>query len=158
MTKLTHRTLLGLALFLSALIAKALTPAQAEAAVQQDRAVVQFLEHLCDDHGGRLTGSPANEAAMEDLEKALQKLGYAPRREAFAMPGWVRRVDSVQWLEPVQREMRVIGLGYVEPSQVVEGPVWDLGSGGEEAFTTDVPVGAIGLFGPSASGRKDAVA
>ena len=158
--KTIKRMSCGAALLLSwiNLTAGTITPAQAEAAVKEDKAVVTFLEHLSDDHGGRLTGSPANEAAMVDLEKALQKLGYTPRREPFAMPGWVRLEDEVHMLEPVQREMRVIGLGYVEPTEVVEGPVWDLGNGGEDSFTSAVPVGAIGLFGPSASGRTDAVA
>jgi len=149
---------LAAVLLLSGLTAQALTPAEAEARVREDKATVRFLEYLCDDHGGRLTGSPANEAAMVDLERALRQLGYTPTRENFDMPGWVRLKDEVHMLEPVQREMRVIGLGYVEPSKSVEGPVWDLGNGGEDAFTTDVPVGAIGLFGPSASGRTDAVA
>ena len=154
---LRHCALWGLGLWAMNSLS-AITPAEAEAAVKEDRAVVTFLERLCDDHGGRLTGSPANEAAMADLEGALRKLGYAPRREDFAMPGWVRREDKAYLLEPVQREMRVIGLGYVEPAAMVEGPVYDLGNGGEDAFTMDVPVGAIGLFGPSASGRTDAVA
>lgn len=158
MNKITKCGIVVVAACWGMLATYALTPAEAEAAVKGDKAVVKFLEHLCDDHGGRLTGSPQNEAAMVDLERALRGLGYTPTREPFAMPGWVRLKDEVHLLEPVQRELRVIGLGYVEPSEAIEGEVWDLGNGGEDSFTTDVPVGAIGLFGPSASGRTDAVA
>lgn len=150
--------LLAVGLLLGGLTAKAITPAEAEAAVKRDQATVTFLEHLCDDHGGRLTGSAANEAAMVDLERTLRGLGYTPTREHFDMPGWVRLKDEVHMLEPVQREMRVIGLGYVEPSEAVEGQVVDLGNGSEESFRRYIPEGAIGLFGPSASGRTDAVA
>jgi Iap family predicted aminopeptidase len=136
----------------------AVTPDEAEMKVKTDDVVVTFLEHLCDDHGGRLTGSMANEMAMNDLEEELRALGYEPRRETFHMPGWVRREDEAFLVEPVQRQLRTIGLGYIEPSATVEGPVYDLGNGGEDAFTMDIPEGAIGLFGPSSSGRTDAVA
>ena len=37
-----------------------------------------FLEKLCDDFGGRLTGSVANAGAMERLATELRALGYAP--------------------------------------------------------------------------------
>ena len=36
-----------------------------------------FLERLCDDFGGRLTGSAANAAAMERLASELRALGLA---------------------------------------------------------------------------------
>ncbi|MCF3650254.1 M28 family peptidase [Synoicihabitans lomoniglobus] len=138
--------------------AMALTPAGAAQKVLADEAPVTFLEHLCDDHGGRLTGSAANEAALHDLEQALHDLGLTPERETFSMPGWVREEDTLRMILPVKRKMRAIGLGYIETSAAMEGAVVDLGRGGAEAFTDDMPTGAIGLFGPSASGRANDVA
>ncbi|GAB5561421.1 MAG: hypothetical protein SynsKO_30680 [Synoicihabitans sp.] len=131
----------------------ALTPAEAEARVKADDATVTFLEHLCDDHGGRLSGSAANEAAMVDLEAELRRLGLEPVRETFPMPGWVRQDDSVTMLTPVHRELRALGLSYLEPTGPLSGPVVDLGQGAPEDFEQEIPPGAIGLFGPSSRGR-----
>ncbi len=136
----------------------ALTPAEAEARVKQDDATVTFLEYLCDDHGGRLSGSAANEAALADLEAALRELGLDPIRETFPMPGWVRQDDTLTMLAPVHREMRAIGLSYLEPTGPLNGPVVDLGAGAPEDFAKlEIPAGAIGLFGPSSRGRAGAV-
>jgi len=138
----------------STLTVSGLTPAEAEARVKMDDATVTFLEHLCDDHGGRLSGSAANEAALADLEAELRSLGLDPIRETFPMPGWVRQEDSVTMLTPVHRELRVLGLSYLEPAGPLSGPVVDLGRGSEEEFAElDIPAGAIGLFGPSSRGR-----
>lgn len=136
----------------------ALTPAEAEALVKADDATVTFLEHLCDDHGGRLSGSAANEAALADLEAELRELGLDPVRETFPMPGWVRQDDTLTMLAPVHREMRAIGLSYLEPAGPLNGPVVDLGAGAPEDFVKlEIPEGAIGLFGPSSRGRAGAV-
>lgn len=138
----------------SALSASGLTPAEAEARVKQDDATVTFLEHLCDDHGGRLSGSAANSAALADLEAALRDLGLDPIRETFPMPGWVRQDDTLTMLAPVHREMRALGLSYMDPAGPLSGPVVDLGKGSEEEFAAlEIPPGAIGLFGPSSRGR-----
>lgn len=138
-------------------VAAELTPATAEAQVRADEAPVTFLQQLCDDHGGRLSGSPANEAAMQDLEAALGALGLEPQREWFTMPGWERGPDRVTMIVPAQREIRAAALGYVGPSERFEGPVVELGKGSEEDFDREFPEGAIGLFGPSASGRPNTV-
>ncbi len=143
---------------LASVPAAALTPAEAEAAVRADEAPVTLLRDLCDDHGGRLSGSPANEAAMRDLEAALQALGLEPEREWFDMPGWERGEDEVRLIAPVERELRVAALGYLEPHAPVSGRVVDLGASGEDAFAGELPAGAIGLFGPSSSGRPNEVA
>lgn len=50
-----------------------------------------FLHELCDDFGGRLTGSPGNVEAMKRLEKALRDLGVTTQRQTFSMPGWGTR-------------------------------------------------------------------
>lgn len=135
-----------------------LTPAEAEALVRADDVPVTFLEHLCDDHGGRLSGSAANEAALADLEDELRALGLEPVRETFPMPGWVRKEDTLTMLAPVRREMRALGLSYVQPTGPLNGPVVDLGAGAPEDFERDFPAGAIGLFGPSSRGRAGDVA
>ncbi len=147
--------LLGVLLTLAVLIspAAALTPAEAEARVKADDATVKFLEHLCDDHGGRLSGSAANVAAMADLEAELRALGLEPTRETFPMPGWVRQEDTLTMLAPVHREMRALGLSYLDPTGPLSGPVVDLGAGAPEDFEQEIPAGAIGLFGPSSRGR-----
>ncbi len=142
----------------SAVFSAAASPQEIEAQVRADDAPVNMLRDLCDDHGGRLSGSSAAEAAMQDLEAALRELGYTPEREWFEMPGWERGEDSVRMIEPVERELRVAGLGYLEPSHAVVGRVVDLGDGGEAAFDRKFSRDAIGLFGPSASGRPNAVA
>jgi hypothetical protein len=146
----------ALTLSLAPLVAD-ITPAEAAARVATDDATVKFLELLCDDHGGRLTGAPANEAAMVDLEEALRELGLEPVRETFPMQGWVRKDDTLTMNGPVAREMRSIGIGYIEPTGPISGPVVDLGAGGPEDFERDFPQNAIGLFGPSAKGRTDEV-
>ena len=87
----------ALTLSLAPLVAD-ITPAEAAARVATDDATVKFLELLCDDHGGRLTGAPANEAAMVDLEEALRELGLEPVRETFPMQGWVRKDDTLTCL------------------------------------------------------------
>ena len=148
----------GIALTLSlTTLVGAITPAEVAARVATDDVTVKFLEMLCDDHGGRLTGHPANEAAMVDLEAALRELDLNPTRENFPMRGWVRADDTLTMNGPVTREMRAIGIGYIEPTGPIAGPVVDLGAGGPEAFERDFPAGAIGLFGPSAKGRTDEV-
>ncbi|MBT5901819.1 MAG: M28 family peptidase [Opitutaceae bacterium] len=148
----------GIALTLSLTpLVGAITPAEVAARVATDDVTVKFLEMLCDDHGGRLTGHPANEAAMVDLEAALRELDLNPTRENFPMRGWVRADDTLTMNGPVTREMRAIGIGYIEPTGPIAGPVVDLGAGGPEAFERDFPAGAIGLFGPSAKGRTDEV-
>lgn len=136
----------------------AVTPEEVASRVAVDDATVTFLEHLCDDHGGRLTGAPANEAAMRDLEAALRDLGLEPVRETFPMRGWVRAEDTLTMNGPVAREMRAIGLGYIEPEGPIRGPVVDLGAGAAEDFDRELPAGGVGLFGPSAKGRANEVA
>ncbi len=134
-----------------------LTPDAAEAQVQADDVPVAFLRDLCDDHGGRLSGSAANAAALDDLEQTLREMGFNPTRDWFEMPGWERGPDRVHMVEPAQREMRAIALGYVGPSEQHTGPVIDFGSGAAEDFDREIPPGAIGLFGPSSSGRPNEV-
>ncbi len=72
------------------------------------------LQKICDQAGGRLTGTKENEAAQNILIDALETLGMRPRREYFEMPGWVRADDEVWLLQPAKRRLRAVALGYVQ--------------------------------------------
>jgi hypothetical protein len=108
-----------------------------------------FLERLCDDFGGRLTGSAANERALARLEEELSRLGLRPIRQAFTMPGWERGADRVDLVTPLARPLRVAALGYTEAHAPFTAAVVDLGLGRPE----DIPGGDLkGRVGLLASG------
>ena len=73
-----------------------------------------LLEEMTDRFGGRITGSEANEQSMTFLQDALKKQGIKTRREPFTFQGWERRNDEAVLLEPINRKLRAIALGYVE--------------------------------------------
>src|SRR5690606_31423127 len=56
------------------------------AAMLGDTPVIDDLRELTDTIGGRATGTPANEAAVEWALETLQGAGVAARAEPFAMP------------------------------------------------------------------------
>lgn len=105
-----------------------------------------FLERLCDDFGGRLTGSPANRAALERLAEELRGLGYAPEKDSFAMPGWERGDDRVELLAPVTRRLRVASLSYTEPHAAFEADLVDIGNGRPADYPAGGVRGRIGLL------------
>jgi Iap family predicted aminopeptidase len=105
-----------------------------------------FLERLCDDFGGRLTGSAANAAAMDRLADELRALGYAPEKVPFRMPGWERGADRVDLLAPLSRPLRVAALGYSQPHPAFEAEVVDVGNGRPEDFPQSDVRGRVGLL------------
>ena len=113
-----------------------------------------FLCHLCDDHGGRLTGSPANEAALKSTVKALRAMGVEARLQTFKMPGWVRMEDEVTIVAPFNRKLRAVALSYVQPHESFEAEVVDLGAGTDEAMQGLDTEGKIGLLGPNAPTKR----
>lgn len=97
------------------------------------------LERICDEAGGRLTGSEQNRTAMQIWENELRGLDVQPRREVFSMPGWVRGNDRVEVVSPFHRRLKAVALGYVskQPEQTVS--LVYLNYGQETDFkTTDV--------------------
>ena len=107
-----------------------------------------FLEKLCDDFGGRLTGSAANAGAMDRLAAELRGLGYAPEKMPFTMPGWERGDDRVELVAPFARRLRVASLSYTQPHAAFDADVVDLG----DARTADLEKletrGRIGVLSP----------
>ncbi|MFI5355978.1 MAG: M28 family peptidase [Opitutales bacterium] len=120
----------------------------------QDRSAYEFLGRLCDDFGGRLTGSPANQAALVRTVEELRALGVDARLQTFKMPGWVRRDDEATLVVPFERRLRVCAIGYVQPHDAVEAAVVDLGNGSDEAIKGLDTKGKIGLLGPNAESRR----
>lgn len=116
-----------------------------------DNAGHEFLTRLCDDFGGRLTGSPANNAALERTVAELKALGVAARLEKFKMPGWVRGHDEVMLLAPLQRPLRVAALSYTQPHEKFEAEVIDIGQGRDEDFAKLDARGKIGLLAANTS-------
>src|SRR6478736_532859 len=78
----------------------------AETFEESGRAAHEMLTRLCDDFGGRVTGSPANNGALERLAGELRKLGLQPELESFKMPGWERGEDRVELVVPLARSLR----------------------------------------------------
>jgi Iap family predicted aminopeptidase len=150
-----RRGLAGLALL--TLLAAPLC-AQPDQAVQDaiyadalaDPAGHAFLTRLCDDFGGRLTGSPANWSALERTVAELKTLGIEARLEKFKMPGWIREQDEVTLLAPLRRPLRAVAFSYTQPHAPFEADVVDLGEGREEDLAKLVsPQGKIGLLAPN---------
>jgi Iap family predicted aminopeptidase len=110
-----------------------------------------FLERLCDDFGGRMTGTPANDAALDGVAQALRALGYTPEKQAFSMPGWERGDDRVELLAPVRRPLRVAALSYTQPHEPFEAEVVAIGSGRAEDYPqADAAVrGRVGVLASS---------
>lgn len=107
-----------------------------------------FLTRLCDDFGGRLTGTAQNRAALEALAAELRALGYAPQFDEFSFPGWKRGEDSVELLAPYPRRMRVAALAYSPTTPAFEADVIDLGALDASRPLGDT-AGKVGLLDPS---------
>ncbi|MFM1850328.1 MAG: hypothetical protein RIS54_12 [Verrucomicrobiota bacterium] len=114
----------------------------------------EFLGHLCDDHGGRLTGTTGNQTAMLDTLHQLQAMGIDARLQTFKMPGWVRLEDEAVMVAPIHRKLRAVTLSYVQPHEPFEADVVYLGDGSEKALEGLDAAGKIGLLAPNALQRR----
>ncbi|MDI1319416.1 MAG: M28 family peptidase [bacterium] len=114
------------------------------------RAAHAMLTRLCDDFGGRLTGSPNNRAALEQLASELRALGLKPEIDAFRLPGWERGADSVELLAPFARPLRVAALSYTQSHAAFDADVADIGAGGTGDYAADMR-GKIVLLSPAAA-------
>lgn len=136
----------GWALLMGAASASAAPAAPARPA--EPLAPHALLTQLCDDFGGRLTGTAANAAAMQRLAQALGDLGYVPDFSSFTMPGWVRGEDRVTLLAPVARPLRVAALSYTEAHAPFEADVVSIGHGRPDDYPAGDLTGKVGLLDP----------
>jgi len=116
-----------------------------------DKSGTEFLTRLCDDFGGRLTGSVNNRGALERTVAELKALGVAARLEPFKMPGWVRGDDEAEMLVPVKRKLRMASLSYTQPQARFEAEVIDVHDGREADFAGLDARGKIGLLAASSN-------
>ncbi len=79
-----------------------------------------LLQQICDRAGGRLMGSENNHRAAQMLKAALEKLDYFVTLEPFQAPGWVRGKDEVVLLQPLERPLRAVALGYSDRTPTFE--------------------------------------
>lgn len=138
------------ATFTLAFIFTATNAAATETFDDSAREAHTMLTQLCDDFGGRLTGSAANEGAMNQLAEKLRSLGLEPEFARFTMPGWERGVDHVELIEPLARPLRVAALSYTQPHAAFEAEVVSIGAGAAKDYPADVN-GKILLLDPSTS-------
>ncbi len=80
-------------------------------ALSSDRAW-EDLVYLCDRIGHRLAGSPQLDEAVAWAAERMKRGGLANvRTEEVMVPKWVRGDESLHMLEPVARELPMLGLG-----------------------------------------------
>ncbi len=108
-----------------------------------------FLTRLCDDFGGRMTGSAGNVGAMQRLAAELSALGYTPEQQNFSMPGWERGDDWVEVVAPLARRLRVASLSYTQPHAAFEAAAVDLGDARAADLDKLETRGRIGVLAPS---------
>lgn len=147
------KILLAVALGLSASLAAQPAPLPVVTELLADRSGYELLGRLCDDFGGRLTGSLANEGAMKALIKELSGLGLKPEQQKFTMPGWVRGDDEVTLLAPLPspRRLRVAALSYTQPHAPFEAEIVDIGQGRDEDFAKIEVREKVGLLAANTS-------
>ncbi len=102
------------------------------------RAAHAMLTRLCDDFGGRLTGSMANRGALDQLAAELRALGLQPEMVPFTMPGWERGVDRIELVAPLARSLRAVALAYTQPHATFESEVVSIGAGRAADYPADV--------------------
>ncbi len=142
-----------LRVFSSLLLATAV--AAAEPFAGSGAAAHAMLTRLCDDFGGRLTGAPANRAALERLADELRELGLQPEIMPFTMPGWERGADSVTLLAPLARPLRVAALAYTQPHAPFEAEVASIAAGRPEDYPADVRGKVVLLDSSSARSTRE---
>ena len=107
------------------------------AALLGDTPLVSDLRSLTDEVGGRATGTPANQRAVEWALARFRAAGVDARKERFSMPArWVERSTRARVSGDVSLELRAVALPFAAatPAGGTQAPLVDAGFGGEADF------------------------
>lgn len=92
----------------------------------------ETMRVLCDEIGGRVTGTPAGREAREFVERLLYGYGLSDvRQEQFEMQGWERGPFLCEVISPRRIPLHAVALANTQstPGGGVEAPVADAGHG-----------------------------
>lgn len=115
------------------------------AAMLGDTPVIDDLRELTDTIGGRVTGSAANEAAVDWAVQRFREAEVAVRTEAFEMPfSWEERAVTAGVNGDVSFRTSVVAKPFSTAARSLEGPLVDGGFGTDADFERlgDVAKGA----------------
>ena len=99
-----------------------------------DTPLEEDLQELCDDIGGRVTGSTANEAAVDWALQKFHEAGVSAQKEAFTMPVlWLEKSTTARVSGDIEFSPTVVSK-YQSPPQSYSGQLIDVGSGTADDF------------------------
>ena len=78
---------------------------------RDDRGAYTKLAFLTDRIGHRLSGSASLDRAIEWAVKTMKDEGFDARAEKVMVPHWVRGVEEAAITAPVERPLKILGLG-----------------------------------------------
>lgn len=107
------------------------------------------LTYLATDIGHRLSGSQALERGIDWAAQRMADEGLVVRQQSVMVPHWVRGRESARVVAPVERSMRILGLGNSvgTPAGGITAPVLVVGSFEElDALGRDGVEGKIVLY------------
>lgn len=114
-----------------------------------DSAAYDRLAELVDRFGHRLSGSASLELAIDWILDQMSSDGLDNvRGEPVPVPHWVRGEESIRMLQPLQKDLPMLGLGgsVGTPREGIRGEVMVVGSFDELEDRADEAAGRIVLF------------
>ena len=116
-------------------------------AARADRGAYQKLAQLTDRIGHRLSGSPELERAIAWAAQTMKDDGHDVRTEPVMVPHWVRGAEDAAITAPIQRPLRIIGLGGTVPTRgAIVAPVVVVRSWEQLEQQADKVKGALVLY------------
>lgn len=106
-------------------------------ALLHDTPIEEDLQELCDSIGGRVTGSLANERAVEWGLQKFREAGVDARKEAFTMPGlWLENESRAQLSGALSFAPKIVARCFspATPEAGLEAELLDAGKGTAEDF------------------------
>ena len=104
-------------------------------AMLADTAIISDLQSLTDEMGGRVTGSAANEAAIDWALARFERAAVEARRESFEMPfQWREKSTEAEISGDHSFTAGVIAKPFSKGADLLKAPLVDAGMGSAEDF------------------------